>query len=174
MAKTAFSGTEIKKINIGTTQIKKVSVGSTLVYTSAEPFYIVDNAVCKQQLHWTLTESSNLVPNQAKSITWTVGQVGAQVNGWGYDDTKPTSCTWVSDAIDTKGNSTLYYSAYVQTNGAYNNLIVNGKSYSGGGGFPTTGTAIDISGLSSITLTVKVHAWEYNPLYWEPNILRFY
>lgn len=174
MANTSFGGTAIKKINIGTTQIKKVSVGDKLVYTSAEPFSIIEDAICIQPLHWTLTESSNLVAGQAKSITWTVGGKYEKVFGYGYIDAQPSSMTWVSDAIDTKGNSTLYYSAYVQTNGSYNNLIVNGVSYSGSGGFPTTGTAIDISGLSSITLTVKVHAWAYNSLFWEPSELRFY
>lgn len=168
MANTSFGGTAIKKINIGTTQIKHVSVGDKLVYTSAEPFYIVDNFNGKQKLHWKRTAGSNLYDYTSPSeITWEIGQTGVQIYATANVDTQPSSCTFVSDAIDTKGNDTLSYSANVSTH-PNNYLIVNGKSYPGSGG------TIDISGLSSITLTVQLNAYAYNRPYWQPKELRFY
>lgn len=169
MANISIGGTTIKKINIGTTQIKKVSIGNTLVYTSAEPFYIVDNYVCKQQLHWTLKNSSNLVSNQAKSITWTAGQSRVIISGSLNNDASSAYMTWVSDAIDTKGNAKLYYKAGVQRpdyQGQY--VAVNGVQYN------VQEATVDISGMSSVVLTVFVGTFAYNALHWQPQNIRFY
>lgn len=168
MANTSFGGTAIKKINIGTTQIKKVSVGDKLVYTSAEPFYIIEDGYCKQSLHFTRTAETNLT-SYGKTFDFKVGDTRYQsIQVFYADATKSSGGTFVSDPIDTKGNNTFSYTASTINDGA---LYINGdrEHYCSS----KSGT-FDISSFSSITLTIEQGAFPYNLPTWQPIEIRFF
>ncbi len=179
MAKTSFGSTDLKKVSIGGTTIKKISIGETIVYTSAEPFYIVQDGICKQTITWTRVDSENENVYTAFYYThkWEVGKGPETVKFLYEDDSKSASATYESSVIETKGNSTLYIDAGyndsydIRINSLTAPRIQGGHTCDGDGREQVT---IDISGYSTIKLYVDIHCLPYNNAYFNFSTMRLY
>lgn len=159
---SASSGTQY---TAGTTVTLSASTIFYAIWTYVgSPFYIVEAGFCKTALNWTITEYVNTRLDSANS--WTVGMSWPTIRGALLDDSQSGSISARSAAIATKGNKTLQCTLQSIPSAGIE-ITVNGKTF-------TSNFTVDISNVSSITISVKAITNSYGYAYFQPLALRLY